>query len=180
MTSSQVKGKTKDAARAEMRELNIESSIRRLLDDAQAVVGSTALLEGTTPPASERYEQEVVRILSRMEIDLRLARAAFDADEAETSEDLRETLRDAGGEVRQWLDEVAVRLHLTGREADDRVREIEHRLDRARGEVLRAGSRIDDAVGSDLESMRTVSLDAIRQVRDAITDCVDGIWHFVP
>jgi hypothetical protein len=172
--------KTTTGDRMEMRELTIESSVRRLLEDAKAVVGATAVLEGSASPARERYEQEVVRILSQMEVDMRLASAAFDADEATTSDDLRDTWRDVDGAAHQWLDEFTVRLHLAQCEAGDRAHEVEHRLDRARGEVRRAGIRIDDAVGSDLDSVRGIALDAIRQVRDAMADCVRAIFHYVP
>jgi hypothetical protein len=90
---------TTDDNRAEMRELSIESSVRRLLEDVKALVGATAVLEGTGSPAKAHYESEVVRILSQMEIDLNIARSAFDAREATTSEGLHDTVRggvDAG------------------------------------------------------------------------------------
>jgi hypothetical protein len=166
--------------RTAMRELAIESSVRRLLEDVKAVVGANALMEGAPSPARDRYEQDVVRVLSQMQVDLRLARAAFDADEADTPDDLRDTLREIDLAAHQWLDELVVRRHLAGREAGDRVHEIEHRLVRARGEVRRAGVRLDETVESDLDSMRTIALDAIRQVRAAVADSVNAIVHYVP
>jgi hypothetical protein len=114
-----------------------------------------------------------------MEIDLNIARSAFDAREATTSEGLHDTVRGVDEVARRWLDEFAVRLHLAGRESDDRAQEIQHRLDRARGEVQWAAARIEGTLGSDLGSMRSIALDTIREVRAAMENCVNGIFHYV-
>ena len=44
----------------------------------------------------------------------------------------------------------------------------------------RATLRIDDAIESDLDAKRNIALHAIREVRDAVSDSVDAIFHYVP
>jgi hypothetical protein len=161
------------------RERSIESSVVQLVDDAREVVAATTVLQGTVPANRRRYERQLCRALTDLEIDLGTARASMDAYDAVTSDDLQDTMRGVEQSAQRWLEELSVRTHLGKREISDRVGDLEHRLDRARGEVRRATRRIDDAVESDLDSMRTLALHAISEIRDAVSDSVDAVFHYV-
>jgi ATP-dependent Zn protease len=158
----------------------IETSVGRLVDDARSVVAATTVLEGAVPENRRRYEDQVCRALTNMEIDLGIARAALEAHDATTSDDLQDTMREIDESARQWLEDLALRARLGEMEINDRTGDVEHRLDRARGEVRRATRRIDDAVESDLDAMRTLALHALRDIRDAVGDSVDAILHYIP
>ncbi len=157
----------------------IESSVERLVDDAKSVVAATTVLEGAVPANRRRYEDQACRALSTMEVDLGLARAALKAHEATSSDDLHDTMREVDESAHRWLDELAMKSHLGEMEMNDWVGDVEHRLGRARGEVRRATRRIDDAVESDLDSMRTLALHALAEVRAAVSDSADAIFHYV-
>jgi hypothetical protein len=52
---------------------------------------------------------------------------------------------------------------------------VAHRLDRARAEAQRAVVRVADAVESDLDEMRRVTLHEIGEVRTALRDAATAI-----
>jgi hypothetical protein len=157
----------------------IEADVDRLIEDARAVRSATSVLKGAAPANRQRYQDQVARTLAIMEVDLGLARATLFANEASTSEDLRDTMHEVSDATQRWLDELAVRTHLFGMDARDRVDELAHRLDRARGEIRRAVSRIDDAIGSDLDSMRRLTVHSIRDVAAAMRESIEAIYHYV-
>jgi hypothetical protein len=175
MTSTSSSG-----SRLTSREAAIEASLDRLAADSKEVRSAAAVLHGTPSPNRQRYETQISRALATMEVDIGLARAAFDANDAVTPDDLHDTMRQVDESARRWLDDLAVRAHLARKEFGDRAAQVEHRLDRARGEVHRATTRIDDAIESDIDAMRVIALHSIREVRDAVGDSVDAIFHYVP
>ena len=55
-------------------------------------------------------------------------------------------------------------------ELQDRVSAISQYLDRARAEVIRAGERVSDVVGTELGDVRSATLSSIDGIRDVIVD----------
>ena len=160
------------------RDRAIGTSVERIVDD-EVLIAATTVLQGAVPANRRRYEDQVCRALTTMEVDLGLAVAALNAHDATTSDDLHDTMREVDDSAHRWLDELTVRSHLGEMEMNDRVGDVEHRLDRARGEVQRATRRIDDAVKSDLDSMRTLALHTLKEVRAAVSDSANTIFHYV-
>ena len=52
----------------------------------------------------------------------------------------------------------------------DSVSAISQYLDRARAEVIRAGERVSDVVGTELGDVRSATLSSIDGIRDVIVD----------
>ena len=118
-------------SRLTSREEAIESSLDRLAADSKELRAAAAILRGTPTPNRQRYETEICRALATMEVDVGLARAAFEANDAVTSDDLHDTMRQVDESARRWLDDLAVRAHLGRKDFGDRAAQVEHRLDRA-------------------------------------------------
>jgi hypothetical protein len=164
----------------EHRTVEIEQSIGRVMKEARRLLAATAIREGSIAEDRQRYEDTVGTALAEMELDVQLARAALDADEADSTEDVRRAMGAIEESARRWLDELAVRTRLAEMETDDRVTATMHRIDRARAEVRRATARIDDAIESDLDAMRTIARHALHDIRAAVGDSIRAVFRQVP
>jgi hypothetical protein len=149
--------------------------VERLVTDARHVRAATILLSGAPDEAEQRYADEVAATLSILEFDLRTARAALDARRADSTEDLHHALSEVEDAARSWLDDLGLQARLARMEARDRTDGIARRLERARAEAKRAVIRVSDAVESDLDEMRRVTVHEIGEVRAALRDATMAI-----
>lgn len=149
-------------------------AIDALMSDARSVRAAVTVYDGGSG-ASQRYADEVAEALSTMELDLAIARASLAARVADSSDGLEAAVHDVTEAARRWLDDSAVQSQLARMDLRDRADIAAHRLDRAGAEVRRAGSRVADVVGTDLNEMRKMALSSITSLRDTVSDAATAL-----
>lgn len=153
----------------------LEEAVAALVEDAREVRAAATVFEGSAAEAEQRYADEVATTLAEMELDLSIARAALDAQLADSTEELHRSVQDAADAGRTWLDELKVQSGLARMEARDRAGIMVRRIDQSSNAVRRAGSRVMDAVEGDLGEMRQIALDGIGEVRRALADTAGAL-----
>ncbi|MEZ5380627.1 MAG: hypothetical protein R2754_02390 [Microthrixaceae bacterium] len=167
---------TERTAEANASSPELEQALANLLTAAQAVRdAATDLKSGSDAEAD--FAAETLQAVSGMELDLTVARATLAARRSDSAEGLDSSLNEASEAARRWLDDAAVQARLGSMEARDRMEAVGSYLDRARAEVVRAAERVGDAVGTELEDMRTASVHAIGGIRTAVVDAAHSIRH---
>jgi hypothetical protein len=84
-------------------------------------------------------------------------------------------MADVDEAARAWIDDLSVQASLGRMEARDRAELVSNRLDRAGAEARRAVGRVSEAVESDLDEMRRITLHSIGEVRSALADAVESL-----
>jgi len=153
----------------------LQRAIKALVADARDVRAAATVYEGSAEEAEQRYADEVGTALAMMELDLSIARAALDAQRADSSEELHASVTEAADAARTWLDELRVRSSLARMEVRDRAGVMGRRIDHSSAAVRRAGERVLDAVGGDLDEMRHAALHGIGEVRQALSDTATAL-----
>lgn len=148
---------------------DVEVALAQLLKQAEQARTTLLDTDGSSE-AEASYLADAAQALSTMELELTFARATLAAERADTKPDLESTLTDAADAARRWIDDAGVQAQLGRMELQDRVSAISQYLDRARAEVIRAGERVSDVVGTELGDVRSATLSSIDGIRDVIVD----------
>ena len=148
---------------------DVEVALAQLLKQAEQARTTLLDTDGSSE-AEASYLADAAQALSTMELELTFARATLAAERADTKPDLESTLTDAADAARRWIDDAGVQAQLGRMELQDRVSAISQDLDRARAEVIRAGERVSDVVGTELGDVRSATLSSIDGIRDVIVD----------
>lgn len=148
---------------------DVELALAGLLKQAEKTRAAIVETDGSGD-AEAAYLTGAAQAVSTMELELTVARATLAAERADTTPDLESTITDTAEAARRWIDDAGVQAHLGRMELQDRVSAISQYLDRARAEVLRAGERVSDTVGTELGDVRSATISSIEGIRDAIVD----------
>jgi hypothetical protein len=154
---------------------DLDERVSQLVADARRLRDVTSALGASAHDAEQRYADEVATTLATLELDLKMAKVAFAAEGADSSDELRRSMDDLEEAGRRWLDDLALQARLGEMEARDLTDVTAHRLERARSEVRRAAGRVAEVVESDLEEMRRVAIHSIRDVRDVLGDAASAL-----
>jgi hypothetical protein len=154
---------------------DLDERVSQLVADARRLRDVTSALGASAHDAEQRYADEVATTLATLELDLKMAKVAFAAEGADSSDELRRSMDDVEEAARTWLDDLALQARLGEMEVRDCAGVVTRRLERARSEARRAAGRVAEAVESDLEEMRRVAIHSIRDVRGVLADTATSL-----